>query len=64
MLNFPAWQFVMVDGLAALVSVPTQILLIYHFGEPILVGLHKFKIILLGILLAVILLWLLRKLFF
>jgi membrane protein DedA with SNARE-associated domain len=36
MSNFPAWQFAIVDGFAAMISVPTQILLIYHFGEPIL----------------------------
>lgn len=64
MLNFSAWQFVLVDGLAAVISVPTQILLIYHFGEPILTAMHKFKIIFIGIIAAIVLLWLLRKLFF
>lgn len=39
------WKFGLVDGLAAMISVPTQILLIYHFGEPILVAMQKFKII-------------------
>jgi membrane protein DedA with SNARE-associated domain len=64
MSTFPAWQFVAVDAFAAAISVPTQILLIYHFGEPILTALHKFKIILLGMIAAMVLLWLLRKLFF
>ncbi len=56
--NFPMWQFALVDGLAAAISVPTQILLIYHYGEPILVLLQKFKFVifsLLGVLLAVLL---------
>jgi membrane protein DedA with SNARE-associated domain len=43
MSNFPAWQFGIVDGMAAIISVPTQILLIYHFGEPILSTMAKFK---------------------
>lgn len=60
MLNFPAWQFVLVDSLAAAISVPTQILLIYHFGEPILQAIHKFKIII-GLGLVVILALLLIK---
>ena len=64
MLNFSAWQFVLVDGLAAVISVPTQILLIYHFSQPILSAMHEFKIILVGIIAAIALLWVLRKLFF
>lgn len=43
MSQFPMWQFAMVDGFAALISVPTQILLIYYYGEPILVALQEFK---------------------
>jgi len=44
MSHFSAWAFLLVDGLAILISVPTQILLIYHFGEPILAALYKFKV--------------------
>lgn len=44
MTNFSMWQFALVDGLAALISVPSQILLLYHYGEPILMALQKFKI--------------------
>lgn len=54
MSHFSALAFFIVDAIAALISVPTQILLIYHFGEPILATLYKFKsvvAILLGILL-------------
>jgi len=49
------WQFVLVDGLAASISVPTQILLIYHFGEPILQLIHKFRdFILVGLAVLVV----------
>ena len=46
--NFPIWQFALVDGFAAALSVPTQILLIYHYGEPILHALQKFKYVIFG----------------
>lgn len=50
--HFSAIAFVLVDGIAILLSVPTQILLVYHFGEPILATLYKFKFYV-GIALAV-----------
>lgn len=62
MLKFPAWKFGMVDGIAAMISVPTQILLIAHYGEPILTSLRKFKVTLLWIILAAILLFAIYKL--
>jgi membrane protein DedA with SNARE-associated domain len=43
MSHFSFLAFLLVDGLAVLISVPTQILLVYHFGEPILGTLYKFK---------------------
>lgn len=43
--HFPLWQFALVDGFAALISVPTQILLIYHYGEEILGVFREFKLI-------------------
>jgi membrane protein DedA with SNARE-associated domain len=61
MLTFPAWQFILVDGLAAIISVPTQILLIYHFGEPILTALHKFKLVFLGAVAVIVLILVLRR---
>lgn len=52
MSHFSAWIFLLVDGLAVLISVPTQILLVYHFGEPILATFYKFKVYV-GILLGI-----------
>lgn len=52
MLAFPVWQFVLVDSIAACISVPTQILLVYHYGEPILIKLQQFKYVFLAILLV------------
>lgn len=48
--HFPLWQFALMDGFAALISVPTQILLIYHYGEEILYVFREFKIVVLGLI--------------
>lgn len=63
MLKFPAWKFALIDGLAAAISVPTQILLLSYYGEPILKFLKQFKI---GVLVLLILLglYLLYRKFF
>jgi membrane protein DedA with SNARE-associated domain len=53
MLKFPAWKFASIDGIAAAISVPTQILLLAYYGEPILKFLKQFKLIVLGLLIIV-----------
>jgi membrane protein DedA with SNARE-associated domain len=50
MSKIHVWQFAAVDGLAALISVPTQILLVYKFGEYILPVLHNLKLAIFGVL--------------
>ncbi|MFP5520638.1 MAG: DedA family protein [Bdellovibrionia bacterium] len=45
MANFSATKFALVDGTAALISVPTQIYLIAYYGEPILAVLKEIKIV-------------------
>lgn len=49
MLKFPVWKFLTIDGIAALISVPTQIYLLAIYGEPILKYLKQFKIVVLVI---------------
>ena len=56
MSHFSAMAFLIVDGVAIMISVPTQILLVYHFGEPILATLYKFKVYV-GALLGLILIY-------
>ena len=60
MLHYPYWKFALVDCLAAGISVPTQIYLLAHYGEPILVKIHEFKIIV-GSVIGFILLWVLAR---
>ncbi len=61
MLKFPMWKFAVIDGVAALISVPTQILLLAHYGETILKFLKQFKLVVLAILLVVLLVFLYKK---
>lgn len=44
MLKFSPWKFGIIDGIAVMISVPTQVLLLAHFGDHILGALQKFKI--------------------
>ncbi len=60
MLHFPIWKFLLIDGLAAAISVPTQIYLLAHYGEPILMKLRQFKLVVFG-LIAVLLIYFLFK---
>jgi len=61
MSQLPSWRFILVDGIAALISVPTQILLIYHFGEPILFTIKKFKLYIFGTIGVILFIIIFRK---
>lgn len=60
-LHFPAWKFAVIDGIAALVSVPTQIYLIAHYGDSILGVLKQFKLVLFSALGLALLYFLFKK---
>lgn len=49
-MHFPIWKFAVIDGIAVLVSVPTQIYLLAIYGEPIIKRLHQFKMVLFGVM--------------
>ncbi len=61
MLKFPIWKFLLIDGIAALISVPTQILLLSHYGETILGFLKQFKIFVLCLLTIAALVFVYKK---
>lgn len=61
MLHFSPWKFAMIDGLAALISVPTQVYLLALYGKEILSVIHKFKIILFSILLIILIYFIIKK---
>lgn len=60
-MKVPLKQFLLVDGFAALFSVPTQVLLVAFYGEIILGKLKEFKLIIISILLIVFSIWLIKK---
>lgn len=62
MMHYPAWKFLVIDGIAALISVPTQIYLLAHYGEPILKYLRQFKLVVLAVIGLLLLYVLIRKL--
>lgn len=61
LMGIPIWQFILVDGLAALISVPTQVLLVANYGDVILDKVKQFKMALGVIILLVIAFWLGKK---
>ncbi|MFM6930390.1 MAG: DedA family protein [Bdellovibrio sp.] len=61
MLHFPAWKFLLIDGLAALISVPTQIYLLAHYGEPILNKLRQFKLVVFAVIAVLLIYFLFKK---
>lgn len=63
LMGVPLWKFIAIDGTAALLSVPTQVLLVAFYGEVILAKIKEFKLILAGIIGVLIVVWLLRKLY-
>lgn len=63
MLKFPAWKFALIDGIAAGISVPTQILLLAYYGEPILKFLKQFKIVVLCLLVIVAIYFIYKRFF-
>lgn len=64
LMGIPLWKFVMVDGTAALISVPTQVYLVATYGEVILEKIKEFKIILGCFILILLLIWGIRKAYF
>lgn len=64
MSKFSFVAFMIVDGVAAAISVPTQILLVYHYGEEILSTMYKFKKYVAMIIAVIILFLLARKIYF
>jgi membrane protein DedA with SNARE-associated domain len=54
MFGVPPAKFALVDGLAALLSVPTQVYLIYFYGDAIVANIERFKVTILVIGLVVL----------
>lgn len=55
------WQFLAIDGTAALLSVPTQVILVYLYGETILTYFKKFKIVVFSLLAVALIFFIVKK---
>lgn len=49
-IKIPYWKFALIDGAAAMFTVPTQVILVALYGEIMLGHLKQFKIVLISIL--------------
>lgn len=56
-LRLAPWKFALVDLIAVGISVPTQVLLLAYYGEPILSALRQFKIYFFSALAVVLVIW-------
>lgn len=52
--GIPAWKFMTIDGIVILLTIPTQVYLIAHYGEEIINFIEKFRYILAAIILGVL----------
>lgn len=63
LMKVPLWKFVAIDGAAALLSVPTQVLLVAYYGEVILEKIREFKFALAILFGAFLLFWIGKHLY-
>ncbi|MGK0367030.1 MAG: membrane protein DedA with SNARE-associated domain [Thermoproteota archaeon] len=61
-MKIPVHKFIAIDGLAALISVPTQVLVVAFYGEVILAKIKEFKLLFLGVLVVVGIVYLVKYL--
>jgi len=60
LLGVPLWKFILIDGIAALISVPTQVYLVAYYGEFILQKIKQFKMAL-GVVILLFIIYLVVK---
>lgn len=63
LLGIPLWKFCAVDGLAALVSVPTQVYIVSMYGNVVLDKLKEIKLVLLAVLAGLALFWIGKRIY-
>lgn len=63
LLGIPIWKFMAIDGLAALISVPTQVYFVATYGDIILSKIREFKVLGMSILGALFLIWVIKKVY-
>ena len=61
LLGISPWKFVLIDGLAALISVPTQIVFVATYGNVVLDRIKEFKLIALITLFILVIFYVIKK---
>lgn len=61
LMGVPLWKFILIDGAAALISVPTQVLLVAYYGDVILGKLKEFKLAVGVLILSLLVFWILKR---
>lgn len=61
LLGVPLWKFLLIDGLAALISVPTQIFIIAKYGDIVISTLKEVKGALLIVVVILVAFYFIRK---
>jgi membrane protein DedA with SNARE-associated domain len=64
LLGIPVWKFMLIDGTAALISVPTQVYFVSKYGDVILEKIRQFKMYALIVVGVIFVVWLVRKIYF
>lgn len=63
LFGISVWKFMLVDGTAALISVPTQVYFVATYGDIILEKVKEFKVYVLVALGVIFLIWLFKKIY-
>ena len=63
LLGIPLWKFCAIDGLAALVSAPTQVYFVATYGGTVLKHFKEFKLVLVSLLGVALIVFLVRKVY-
>lgn len=61
LMGVPLWKFILIDGAAALISVPTQVLLVAYYGDVILGKLKEFKLAVGVVIISLLIFWILKR---
>ena len=61
MMGVSVWKFLLVDSIVALISVPTQVLIVAYYGEVILHKFREFKMAILGVAFITIVFYIYKK---
>ena len=63
LLGIPLWKFCLIDGVAALISVPTQVYFIATYGREVLAYVKEAKVVFISLAVVALVVWVVRKIY-